>query len=64
MIFGVSFINNNARESGATGEGIIADARHAVRDCHARKLGAIIEGPTTDARHAVRDCHARKPAAT
>ena len=28
----------------ATREGTLADARHAVTDCHARKPGAIIEG--------------------
>ena len=52
MIFCVSFINNNARKSGATIKSIIADARHAVGDCNARKIGATLEGPIADACHA------------
>ena len=43
---------------------MIADARHAVTNCHARKPGATIEGRPADARHAVRDCYTRKPGAT
>ena len=44
-------------------EGIITDARHAVRDCYAHKPSATLEGRRADARHAVRDCYARKTAA-
>ena len=54
----------HARKSGATKEGAIADARHAVGDCHTRKPGATIEGTLANACHAVGDCHARKPGAT
>ena len=42
----------------ATKEGLNADARHAVADCHACKSGATLEGSTADACHAVSDCYA------
>ena len=64
MIFGVSFINNNACKPAAICEGKNADARHAVADRYARKPCATTEGIPTDACHAVTYCHARKPGAT
>ena len=52
VIVGVSFINNNARKPGATREGSIADARHAVSNCHARKPGAFTKSVIMDLSYA------------
>ena len=52
MIFEVPINNNNVRKPAATRKSIIADARHAVRDCYARKPTATLEGTIADARSA------------
>ena len=64
MIFGVSFSNRKARKATASIEGIVADARHAARDCYACKSSAKSEGTIADARHAVRNGDAGQVAAT
>lgn len=64
MIFGVPFIDNNARQTAAIIEGITTNARHTVADCNACQTAAISEGIITDARHAVGDCETREPFAT
>ena len=48
MIFGVSFIDKNARKSGATIEGIIANARYAIGKSYAFKSCLITESTVFD----------------
>ena len=64
VIFRISDFNRDARKAIATGEGMSADARYAVRNRDARKAIATGEGRFTDARYAVRNRDARKAIAT
>ena len=63
MIDSISFFNRDTRETTASGERRITDARHAFRHRDAREDTAIIERIIADARYAFRNRDAREATA-